>query len=317
MSTRARKTPTLPAPKGPPDTVDVSPAGRPSTQTAVPSPPKKKQSRKQKAVKRELNMDMESDSSSEDDIKVLALMHKLDPSAPPFKLDRHESDIFDQLPPLPGLLLQELNKNDKDAMDEDRQPPEPPVPSQDDPAPPELLRSIGKRPASSITSITSITSSLKKFAKAPRHMDGGSSAHNVAANLVRTKSVYFRRPEADSVPASPEESVPETPDKNAPPTWGGGSLLVLDVPAITGFPDIPAVPDAPGIPDIPAVPDAPDAPDVNAVSFITAPINIAAAILPVPAKPPLHPDSMFGSIRNLFRAADPDLGLAEFDNFGD
>jgi hypothetical protein len=76
--------------------VDLSPAQ--STQRTLPSPPKKRQTRKEKkTVKRTLNMDTESDSSSEEDVKVLALMHRLDPSAPPFKLDRRDTQT--QQPP--------------------------------------------------------------------------------------------------------------------------------------------------------------------------------------------------------------------------
>ena len=297
--------------------VDLSPAQ--STQMTLSSPPKKRQTRKEKkAVKRALNMDTESDSSSEEDIKVLALMHKLDPAAPPFKLDRRESDIFEKLPPLPGLLLQELNKTDMDPMDQDQQPPEPPMTSEDDAGPPELLRSLGKRPA---PSIPSITSSLKKFAKPPRHMDGGSSAYN-ATRLARTKSVCFQRtrsPEATPTWGGGALALPDvlvTPTKPTTPValaWGGGNggpprpFVVPDVLVTpTKPPPTPPTPPTPGSPDVPP-------PDVNACS----PINIAAAILPVPAKPPPNPDSLHGTIRNLFALTDPELGIAEFANFDD
>ena len=248
-------------------------------------------------------IDHHSDDEDEDDIKVLALMHELDPSVPPFKLARSESDIFG-LPPLdmPRIFLQEINK-DTEAMDED-------MPTQHD-APPELLRSIGKRPA------PSITSSLKKFAKVPRLMDGGSSAHNVAHALVRTKSVCFvERPGSTDTlmwgggnggaprpfvtPAVPDdESIPESPD--VAPTWGGAART----PPFPGLPDAPPTPTKPATPPMP---DAPPAPDVNAISFITSPES---------TEPPLNPASMNGTIRNLFRTADPGLGLAEFDNFDD
>ena len=246
-------------------------------------------------------MDTESDSSSEDDIKVLALMHQLDPSVPPFKLARHD-DIM-QLPPLdlPRFFLQEINKSDEDAMDEDARGKQP-GPDPEDPGPPELLRSISKQPRPDKPA-PSITASLKKFAKVPRHMDGGSSAYN-ATPLVRTKSVCFERP-GSSAPDI-DAGLVRMNSVCFEPTWGGGSLP-------------PGPPDTPTKPPTPPTPGLPDAPDVNAVAFITEPahINIAAGILPARARPPPNPDSMLGTIRNLFAAAAPDLGLAEFDNFGD
>jgi hypothetical protein len=300
--------PVQPASTIAPDTaesVDVSPV-RPSTQLQQPPQHRKKATRREKAVKRELNMDTESDSS-EDDVAVLALMHKLDPSVPPFKLDRSKSDIFDKLPPLPGLLLQELNKAE-DAMDEDIDLQAP----HEDAGPPELLRSLGKRPA------PSITSSLKKFTKAPRHMDGGSSVYN-ATPLVRTKSVCFERPgaSASDVAAALDRLQSVCFKMQAvcsEPTWGGGS--VLPATGLPDVPDLPAVPDTPTKPDTPPTPELPDAPDVNAVAFITAPApSSAPASIPPPTKPAPTPDCLHGSTRNLFGAADPDL--SEFDNFDD